>query len=117
MTPAGAQRNPLHSYPVRDFRCSSVPLTDVQRDTILGFAREQVAQHTQYGWLDIVALGASLTGHAPHWLWDLCKREDRLVCSQLVAVAYAHAGAPLGDIDPYLVTPGYLAELITKEIP
>ncbi len=50
---------------------------------------------TPYNFLDLVALGLLTMGIRWSWLVKRTQREDRLICSQLVDRAYAHAGLEL----------------------
>ena len=83
-------------------------LTDLQRARIAVEARALVG--TPYSWLDIVALGLTAVGIRWAWLAKRVARTDRLICSQLVDLAYDRAGVHLFN-DGRLssaVTPGDL---------
>lgn len=110
--PSGVQVSPLSEYPRSDCLVASPPIDAWQARKVVAYARDKVG--TPYGWLDIVALGAVQLRHCPRWLEDRARRDDRIVCSQLVAAAYAAAGHPLGTKDPWAATPGYLGQLITE---
>ena len=115
-TPDGVEINRLAEYPATDYVVGSPLLTDEQRRHIVTYGRDCYDDHVQYGWLDIVALGAVQLHRCPTCLQERAERDDRLVCSQLVAYAYASAGHPLGGPtkDPWSVTPGFLGQLITE---
>lgn len=111
-TPQGVALNHVTDYDPADVVASNVDLTGPQRAQVCAYALGK--RGTPYGWADIVALALVALGIRPQWLDDYARRDDRLVCSQLVAYAYDAAGVRLGDLDPWTVTPGDLAELITE---
>ena len=83
------------------------PKDDAQRHAIVDAARKMIG--TRYGFADIAALGLVGLGVRFRWLDRRVGREDRLICSQLVARAYAAAGLYLFDDRPaQAVTPGDL---------
>ncbi len=84
------------------------PLTDEQRASIVSYAHSLVG--VPYGYVDIALLAVKCwTGHTPKHLIARYESERALICSQLVARCYAHAGITLcpGKLDA-LVTPGDL---------
>ncbi len=65
-----------------------------------------------YGYLDILYLGLATIGFKFKWLLQKVEREDRLICSQLVAVSGESAGVKTwlcGKKNACLVTPANLA--------
>ena len=111
--PAGVQERPLDEYDPSQWCASRIPLTRWEQEKVLGYARSKIG--TPYGWLDIVALAAVQFDHCPTWLERTAEGDDRLVCSQLVAYAYAAAGVPVVPGDPWRVTPGALADAILTQ--
>jgi len=109
-TPQGVMPGWVGEYPKR--AVSRATLTPLQREAIVAYCRGK--QGVGYGWFDIAALALVAVGVRPRWLDDYARRDDRLVCSQLVAYAYDAAGIRLGGKDPWTVTPGDLAEFITE---
>lgn len=113
--PHGVQRMPVTEYDPTEYLEAHVDLTDHERDLIVAYAIAHIG--TPYGWVDIVALALLTFGVRPEWLDRFAARTDRLVCSQLVAYAYATAGVdltPPGEDAgrPWTVTPGDLAAVI-----
>jgi hypothetical protein len=109
--PRGARYNHITSYPGAKYNLHT---------SLLPITREQIWKNAEgllgrkYGWLDIAALGLSFFGLRFGWIADRIKRQDRLICSQLVVLAYAQSGVYLFD-DGRLaqdVTPGDLADLL-----
>lgn len=108
--PDGVHYAPLSDYDRLSYVVSRIPLTPWQRAKIVSAAGRLVDAHTGYGWLDIVALAAVQLHRCPQWLRDRAKRDDRLVCSQVVTACYQAAGLSIiPDTDPWAVTPGDLA--------
>jgi hypothetical protein len=68
-----------------------------------------------YGWPDILSVGLLQYHIKPHLLRAFVADENRLICSQLVDLAYSQAGVHLFDDGrwPGDVTPGDLGRLIT----
>ncbi len=65
-----------------------------------------------YGFLDILYLGLATIGFKFKWLLRKVEREDRLICSQLVALSGESAGVDAwlcGKSNACLVTPANLA--------
>lgn len=124
--PAGAKVNHLDAYPHASYSTGAIALTDVQRLTIVDSAHDMIG--TPYGWLDIAAIGLAqrrtfglVHAHAPindqPWWVRRIESLDTLICSQLVDLAYEHAGVHLfadGRI-PGLVSPGDLYGLLQTE--
>lgn len=110
--PNGVQRKPVTEYGTDQYVTSRLELTDSQRDDIVAYAVRAIG--TPYGWVDIVALALVAVGIRPGWLDRYAARTDRLVCSQLVAYAYAAAGCPVSSADPWTVTPGDLADVLLE---
>ena len=110
--PSGVTTNHVDEYPAADVVWSTLDLTDAERTAVCAYALTHRGQG--YGWADIAAL--ALVAFGIRWapLDNYARRDDRLVCSQLVAYAYDAAGSRLGDLDPWTVTPGDLAELLTE---
>ena len=84
------------------------PLSDDDRHKIVDEARALVG--TPYSWLDIAALGLTCLGLRWTWLTKRVARTDRLICSQLVDVAYQRAGVHMFNDgrSSSAVTPGDL---------
>ena len=107
--PSGVCVTDLSTYAPEDVIVSRRALSPWERAKITTAARALVG--TPYGWLDIAALAAVQLRHCPRWLEDRAKRDDRLVCSQVVTTAYAAAGLTvIPGKDPWAVTPGDLAQ-------
>lgn len=112
--PGGALISDLAEYDGRPIMWSTglIPLTDEQRRLIVQSALAQ--EGTPYSFLDYLAIGLYRL-HIKHP--GVAKRvEDskHLICSQLVALDYEHAGIHLTDFPPYLVTPGKLTNYLLK---
>lgn len=108
---AGIRVNSIRSYgrDNRVFSTDHIPLMPYERSAIL--AKADSLRGVGYGYLDIVALALySVTGLRWKWLTRRVMREDRLICSQYIAVCYAAAGITLvPGKTPQEVTPGDLA--------
>jgi len=50
-------------------------------------------------------------------LSHLASKEDRLFCSQLVLQAYQHAGVPLTDADPRIISPADILHMREGDVP
>lgn len=112
--PHGAKTGPVDRYLTRA-HWSNLPLTDAQRAAIVDQARK--LERAPYGYADIavLALVHVFGWHARKWVRSYLQRSDRLVCSQLVDLAYCRAGVNLftdGRV-PAEVTPGDLYDLTT----
>lgn len=110
--PSGAAWASVDEYPNAIW--SHMPLTTQQRHAIANAATSLVG--TPYSWVDDACIGlADLFGwHVPEPVRHRLNRRDRLMCSQLVDVAYSKAGVhlfPDGRI-PGDVSPGDLLRLI-----
>lgn len=84
------------------------------------FKTEQKWLGIPYGFDDIAYLGLAYSlGWHSDWLLDKVKREDRMICSQLVADwGAAHsANWSCGQPSPQLVTPGLLDSRLAPETP
>lgn len=110
--PSGAAVGNVSEYPHAIW--SHMALTDQQRHAIANAADTLVG--TPYSWVDDVCIGlADLFGwHVPEPVRARLSGRSRLMCSQLVDVAYSKAGIhlfPDGRI-PGDVSPGDLLHLI-----
>jgi cell wall-associated NlpC family hydrolase len=110
--PHGAKIGPASRYLTRA-HWSTAPLTDEQRAAIVREARK--LEGAKYGYVDIAVLGlVHVFGwKCPAWVRRYLQRSDRLICSQLVDLAYCRAGVHLFDDGrvPAEVTPGDLYDL------
>lgn len=123
--PGGARIVKASRYHKVAWSTGEIRLTDAQRTAIAATAQGFAARKVGYGWLDIVAIALAQRRtfglvHAlapiekqPWWVRRI-QRLDRLICSQLVDLAYADAGVQLFDDGriPGLVSPGDLWRLI-----
>lgn len=93
--PGGARLTPLSDYDgCRTAYNDAQPLSDAQRAVIVAAALACLG--TPYGWWDIVAQAWACSRiPTPAFVWHRVERQDRLICSQLVARCYARAGVPL----------------------
>ena len=82
----GAVRRPLG---VRDaiYSSDAIELSATDRNDIVSTAEHLV--DTPYGWLDIISIGLLQYGIRPKIIRDRVKRMDRLICSQLVDLAFS----------------------------
>lgn len=112
--PGGARLSPISSYP------DAVYSQPLRPDVAMRVASEAVKLlGRQYNWLDIVciALAQRRLGRVMR-SWNPVARRvsnmDRLICSELVDLAYHNAGIELWDDGrlPGLVSPGDLGDLI-----
>ena len=113
--PQGAEMGNLSTYAGdRILVGSPVELTSQQRAAISTAALR--LQGTPYSWLDIVSLALLQLHIRPGFIRRRVARQDRLICSQLVDLCYLQAGVHLfsDGRDPSDVTPGDLANLLTK---
>lgn len=115
--PEGVNYAPVNSWANGRILWSCEELSDAQREAIVTSAK--AALGTPYSWLDILALGLSAWGITPSWVWARLSRQDRLICSQLVARCYQNAGVDLCPGKPdSRITPGDLADVILgKPVP
>lgn len=116
--PGGARLVPVSHYGKRLIWSTGVIIpNEAQRAAIAKAGR--ALEHTPYGWPDIAAialaqrrLGAFVDSRT--WWVRRLARTDRLICSQLVDLAYLRGGVHLfadGRL-PGLVSPGDLYRLI-----
>jgi hypothetical protein len=112
--PGGALLSDLSEYDGRGILWSTdyVPLTDQQRNNIVGQALQQVG--TPYSFLDYLAIALYRLGIKHPGIKNRVEKSKHLICSQLVAKDFFDAGVPLADVPPYLVTPGKLTEHLYK---
>lgn len=84
------------------------------REHIADFGRS--LRGTKYGYLDYLSLGLERFNLKVPWVEDRVRRQDRLICSQLVDFAYQMAGIHLFDDGrlPQDVTPGDLEHWVYK---
>jgi uncharacterized protein YycO len=113
--PGGARLTPLSFYLDAEpgsVEWSTVELTDEQRAAIVAAGRSYV--RVPYSYANYVAIAARRL-HLPfaRFLRRYVNSTRHMICSQLVASAYAVAGVHLGAGEPGDVTPGDLANLIT----
>jgi len=106
--PGGALLSDLDEYSDRPIMWSTdlIPLTDEQRNLIVQSALAQIG--TPYSFLDYLAIGLYRLGIKHPGVAKRVEDSKHLICSQLVALDYDHAGIPVTDFQPYLVTPGKL---------
>lgn len=107
-----------HDYGTEPLLYSTTPLTPAQRKIIADAARKCVG--VPYGFLDLAYLGLACLGVKWGWLLDRVMREDRMICSQLVAWCGQQAGVTewlCGKPSAQLVTPGDLAGIIGASAP
>jgi hypothetical protein len=85
-----------------------LPLTDEQRDRVRYAAAS--LEHTPYGFLDLLSVGLLQYGITNRWLSARVRRQDRLICSQLVDELLRRIGFQVYDDArwPGDVTPGDL---------
>lgn len=109
----GADISPLIKYDSDKVVWSKDKMTLLQRRAVVNHARSLLG--TPYGFLDIVYLGLAILGLRLPFILRRVERQDRLICSQLVAVC----GVAAGQYDwlckkshPCLVTPADLARRI-----
>jgi uncharacterized protein YycO len=104
--PGGAGYAPVSDYLKYNTKWSTLPLTDQQREAIVGHTQALIG--TPYGWPDIIAIAIAQKRLGSHldvtkplaqqpWWYQRIAREDRLICSQLVDYAYYLAGVHLYD--------------------
>jgi uncharacterized protein YycO len=110
-TPWGARYGHISLYPRARYNLHTV-LPEETREQI--WRNAQALLGTKYGWLDISALSLRFFGLKFKWIEKRIQRQDRLICSQLVALAYRRAGVYLFDDGrlPQDVTPGDLADIL-----
>lgn len=108
--PGGALISDLSEYSDRSIIWSTdlIPLTDEQRNLIVQSALAQ--EGTPYSFLDYLAIALYRIGIKHPGVAKRVESSKHLICSQLVALDYEHAGVALTEYPPYLVTPGKLLE-------
>jgi hypothetical protein len=110
--PGGAVIRPLSEHAGRDVVYSSWPLTDEQRSNIVTHGR--LLEGTPYSEADYLALAAHRLHIPAPGLRQYIANSKRLICSQLIALAYDLSGVFLF---PHLwegyVTPGALRRVLT----
>lgn len=98
--PSGAAFGHISQYPKARYNLHTV-LPDETREkiwqTALGFAQANNGKGVGYGWLDIVAITLKRFHISIGWVDLRIQRQDRLICSQLVDLAYERAGVHLFD--------------------
>ena len=107
--PSGAVERTLGVREAANTTWVTTDPTDTERTRIVAGGRTLIG--IGYGWLDIVVLAIRcLLGVRWRWVDAIVNRLDRLICSQLVALAYHLAGITLvpGNL-PCEDTPGDLA--------
>lgn len=112
--PEGAAKNHISEYKNMPMFFSTTDLTHQQREGIVSTALSLVG--TPYGFLDIGYIGLATAGIEWEWLLDEVKREDRMICSQLVAHCGISHGVRqwlCGKSCDQLVTPADLARQST----
>lgn len=78
-------------------------------------AKARSLLRTPYNFLDIASLALYSAGIKVKWLARRVMREDRMICSQVVATCYKAAGIDLvPGKQPQEVTPGDLANRIAR---
>lgn len=112
--PGGARISDLAEYDGRAILWSTglIPLTDEQRNLIVQSALAQ--EGTPYSFLDYLAIGLYRLGIKHPGVAKRVEDSKHLICSQLVALDYEHAGVKLTDYPPYLVTPGKLTNYLLR---
>ena len=114
--PSGAVERTLGVREAANTTWVTTDPTDTERTRIVTGGRTLIG--IGYGWLDIVVLAIRcLLGVRWRWVDAIVNRLDRLICSQLVALAYHLAGITLvpGNL-PCEDTPGDLAPA-TERLP
>lgn len=112
--PGGARISDLAEYDGRAILWSTglIPLTDEQRSLIVQSALAQ--EGTPYSFLDYLAIALYRLGIKHPGVAKRVEDSKHLICSQLVALDYEHAGIPVTDFPPYLVTPGKLTNYLLR---
>lgn len=114
--PRGAALGNISRYDGERKIFSATNLTGEQREKIVETAISCVG--IPYGFLDIAYLGLASAGINWNWLLNQVLREDRMICSQLVAYCGASALADswlCGKAHPQLVKPSDLSSLAFAE--
>lgn len=102
--PIGATASQLKKYQDKSITWSSEKFVyHDQRWEVAERAKRLIG--TPYDFLDILFLWLHNLGVTLHFVNKWVQRDDRMICSQLVADCYAHVGLPLSDKHPSEVTP------------
>jgi cell wall-associated NlpC family hydrolase len=109
--PSGVSISNLSKYDGLPIMWSNEPLTEEQRLNLVAFSKKFV--NSGYGIWSIVALVFKCLGFSILPANKLAEKEKRLICSQLVAWVYSHAGIKLFNKPHALVTPKNLAERLS----
>jgi len=116
--PSGASRGSLSEYEGCKIQWSTTPTTFTERGGVMEAAIRCAGippvAGVPYGYRDIIFLALSVWGWRPSWLLSQVLREDRMICSQLVAFCGETAGINAwmcGQVFAQVVTPGLLAKL------
>jgi hypothetical protein len=115
--PKGAAISSLAKYNLNKVVWSTDALLDSQRQAVVAKALSLVGK--PYGFLDIFAQALVRFGFRNVWLWHQVEREDRYICSQLVATCGEAADAITwlcGEDNAALVTPAQLAKRLAKRL-
>lgn len=112
--PSGAEFGHISQYPKARYNVQH-EIPEGTRQRIWDNAVALVG--TEYHWLDIAALALKFFHISVPWVNRRLQRSDRLICSQLVDLAYRRAGVYLFDDGrlPHDVTPGDLADLLIND--
>lgn len=107
----GADIHPVTNYVGCHLLWSDFDLSDDVRAQICSYAR--TLEGKPYNELDIIALALSAWDLTPAWVWNRLGSGKSLICSQLVTVAYRHAGIALAPKKAACrVTPADLADVV-----
>lgn len=110
--PSGAELIRLEdASPVVKWSTGLIPLTEEEREEVMWQALDLVG--TPYSFLDYVSIALERLGIRPKWVLNRVATSERLICSQLVTLAYERAGVLLfPGTFPGDVTPGDLWHLL-----
>lgn len=113
--PKGARVGRLREYPHARFNEHTDTLTETQRLRIVIEANDLVG--LGYNFLDIVALGLAALGLHLRFIDNRVGRQDKLICSQLVDLAYYRSGVALfhDGRRPQEIRPADLASRLVPE--
>lgn len=115
--PQGAVLSDLSKYAGDAIIWSADNIPPAQRKKIVNWAL--TLRRTPYGYLDILYLGLATLGLKFNWILRRVERQDRLICSQLVAVCGENAKVDAwlcGKKNACLVTPANLATHSSQEL-
>lgn len=113
--PRGAVISDLTKYKYDKLQVSTTVLNSGERKIITTQAQKYIG--TPYGFLDIFYLWLSILGFKWEWLLDKVESENRLICSQLVALCGYYASVDewlCGKDNACKVIPKNLANLAAK---